>query len=347
VRVPPEARGEEFKGTHATRTLGSRDKAEALRNLPKVYDDLQAEFDKAAAKQSTSSKIPLLSLEELCRLQRERLLDSERQFRKEHIGGFIGDPVQLAQQYRKRLLDWLQQARARAIVHDYQYDEWFLTFLEKSGRGEVADRSRALPALARTTVKVVEEIIADDDALALEAAVQQQPGVPTLKEHSDAYLARRGSELTGERRAMIEAVVRDFVALTGGDRAISAYTKADAARFIDALLCLPANWVKDRKLRELDIATAAATAKSLGMPRQSAESIRKKVALIASVFADGKERFDGVAITFSMRLPKRPTANAAGDPYGPRELAKVLSSDLPGHLYWLTWLALCTGGAPQ
>lgn len=175
-------------------------------------------------------------------------------------------------------------------------------------------------------------------------AVKQPPGVPTLKEHSDAYLARRGSELTTERRAMIEAVVRDFLALTGGDRVISAYTKADGARFIDALLGLPANWLKNRKLRELDIATAAATAKALNLPRQSAESIRKKVALITSVFTDAKERYDGVTITFPAKgLPKGVTANKQRDPFEEQELTKLLSSDLPGHLYWLVWLGLCTG----
>ena len=48
VRVPPEARGGKFKGTHTSRTLGTRDKAEALRHRLKVYGDLQAEFEAAA-----------------------------------------------------------------------------------------------------------------------------------------------------------------------------------------------------------------------------------------------------------------------------------------------------------
>jgi hypothetical protein len=39
VRVPTEARGEKFKGTYTSRTLGTRDKAEALRHRLKVYGD--------------------------------------------------------------------------------------------------------------------------------------------------------------------------------------------------------------------------------------------------------------------------------------------------------------------
>ena len=55
VRVPPEARGEKFKGTHTSRTLATRDKAEALRDRLKVYGDLQAEFEAEAAKQASRS----------------------------------------------------------------------------------------------------------------------------------------------------------------------------------------------------------------------------------------------------------------------------------------------------
>ena len=105
VRVPQEARGEKFKGTHTTRTLATRDKAEALRNRLKVYAELQAEFEAEAAKHASSSastNLPLLSVEDVCRIQRERLLESERVFRKEHIAGFKGDAVQLAEQYRVR-----------------------------------------------------------------------------------------------------------------------------------------------------------------------------------------------------------------------------------------------------
>ena len=42
-------------------------------------------------------------------------------------------------------------------------------------------------------------------------------------------------------------------------------------------------------------------------------------------------------------LPKRGAANEQRDPFKPDELSKLLASDLPGHLHWLTWLGLCTG----
>ena len=55
VRVPEAARGEKFKGTHTTRSLRTRDKARALRHLPKVYDALQAEFETEAERQSSTA----------------------------------------------------------------------------------------------------------------------------------------------------------------------------------------------------------------------------------------------------------------------------------------------------
>jgi integrase len=348
VRVPPEARGGKFKGTHTSRTLGTRDKAEALRHRLKVYGDLQAEFEAEAAMQVASyaaGKLPLLSIEDVCRLRSEHMLQCERTFRREHIAGFRGDPVSLADQYRARLQRALNNARAEAIVRDFRHEDWFLNFLAADGKGEVANRDKALSALARTKVKVWQEIIADDEALALETALQQQPSsVPSLSEHANAYLARRSDEVTGDYRGLIQSVVRDFIALAGRDKAVTAYNKADAVVFVDALHCLPANWRKDRKLRNLDIVAAAKAAKDSGLPRQSAESIRKKIRLLSTVFADANERYGGVGITFPTGgLPKRAQANEQRDPFTEVELSELLASNIPGHLNWLTWLGLYTG----
>jgi integrase len=113
---------------------------------------------------------------------------------------------------------------------------------------------------------------------------------------------------------------------------------------VDALLCLPANWRKDRKLRHLDIAAAAKAAGDRGLPRQSAESIRKKIRLISALFADANERHGGVSITFPTKgLPKRVRANEQRDPFTEVELSRLLASNIPGHLNWLTWLGLYTG----
>ena len=156
---------------------------------------------------------------------------------------------------------------------------------------------------------------------------------PTLSAHSEAYLDRRARELTQERAAMFRAVVRDFIALVGADKPVSDYAKSDAIQFMDALACLPANWTKDRRLRVLSIGDAAAEAKLKGLPVQSAQSIRKKMALIKAIFADAKDRYEHVDITFPTRtLPKRAAANEARDPFTDQELKTLLGRPRPADL---------------
>jgi integrase len=285
-----------------------------------------------------------LTVSDVCRIQRERLLESEEQYRRERVGG-SADPIALAQDHHARLRRRLANARASATSRHFANAEWLLTWLSKSGRGEVANRDAALRALARNEVHVLREIIADDDALgALSPEDSPEEGTPTLSAHLDNYLGRRAKELTGERVAMFRAVVRDFIALAGADKPMSDYTKSDGFKFVDSMVRLPANWTKDRKLRSLAIGDAASEAKSMGLVGQSAQSIRKKVSLIKSVFADAKDRYDTVHITFPTRgLPKAGAANEARDPFTQRELTTLLESTLPGHLHWLTWAGLCTG----
>jgi integrase len=344
VRVPAEARGERFKGTHATRTLGTRDKAEALRKIPRTYEQLHAEFEaEVTSLGGVAPATSKLTISDVCRIQRERLLESEEQYRKERVVG-SADPVALAQDHHARLHRRLANARASVTSRHFANAEWLLTWLSKSGRGEVDNRDAALRALARNEVQVLREIIADDDALGALSPEDIPDETPTLSAHLDDYLFRRAKELTGERVAMFRAVVRDFIALAGANKPVSGYTKAHGLKFIDSMVALPANWTKDRKLRTLAIGDAASEAKSMGLVGQSAQSIRKKVSLIKSVFADAKDRYDGVHITFPTRgLPKAGAANEARDPFTQRELTTLLASTLPGHLHWLTWTGLCTG----
>jgi hypothetical protein len=78
VRVPQEARGARFKATHTTRSLVTRDKAEALRKIPRAYEQLHADFEAEATSlggvMPTASK---LTVSDVCRIQRQRLLESE------------------------------------------------------------------------------------------------------------------------------------------------------------------------------------------------------------------------------------------------------------------------------
>ena len=56
------------------------------------------------------------------------------------------------------------------------------------------------------------------------------------------------------------------------------------------------------------------------------------MALIKTVFADAKDRYEDMDITFPTRtLPKRGAANEARDPFTDQELKTLLGSTPPGH----------------
>jgi hypothetical protein len=56
VREPREAQVSRFNGGHTSRSLRTRDKADALRRLPDAYIALQAEFDAEATKLATAAE---------------------------------------------------------------------------------------------------------------------------------------------------------------------------------------------------------------------------------------------------------------------------------------------------
>jgi hypothetical protein len=117
VRVPPEAHGGRFNGTHNSRTLSTPDRkadneADANRNLPVVYDALVAEFEAEAAKLAGSAQTCVKSIADA------PLATIDEVYRR----------------YRKYILHGEQQER-------------FLTYLEKSSIGRVQDRGQAIRAL--------------------------------------------------------------------------------------------------------------------------------------------------------------------------------------------------------
>ena len=368
IRVPEEARGRRFKGTHTSRSLETRDKADACRKLPEVYIALLKEFDvevewlrtdppgvSVAEAQAKTGQI--LAVSEVCRLRRASIIESARQSRKEGTAALLRpgsavDVKQIAIRYRGDLRNRIDNARARLTVQDFHHQKWFLTYLSKSGIGDVADPDLAEAALAKTEIDVLTEILNDDMTLwpdlgtsALPASTfERTDSSPTLVQIQTSYLSARRGELAAERVALIGACVRDFNKIVGGDRPVTDYGKADALRFIDTLLMLPANWTKNRALRHLGIVAAAEEAKRLGMPRQLPKTLRKKIAILSALFAFASDRHEGVTIKFPTNgLPKGGPANEDKDAFTSDELRVLLTSSTSGNLFWLTWLGLYTG----
>lgn len=171
------------------------------------------------------------------------------------------------------------------------------------------------------------------------------PAVPNLSTLRESYISERGSGLSEERADTIRAVVRDFVAITS-DKPITTYGRDDASAFKEIMLALPGNWCKRKGLREYGIIEAAARAKTLGLPRQGAETIKKKWSILFSLFDYAGRNYDGVQNPFnakSLVVSDNLAANEQKSPFRSDELKILLGSALPGHLHWLTWLGLYTG----
>lgn len=394
VRVPPNARGNRFKASHVSRSLKTRDKAEALRRLAGVYDELLSEFDaeaktppklpvapevadcrpaatsspierQTAALTSTPSAVepaPEISALDVVRRYREFIVDGERQSRKEATDAarnnisVVYDPAMLAERFKSQLQRRLDAARGEAIVRDYQDAEWYLNFLERNGIGRVANRASAARELTLAKVRALKEMLSDDVELMADAPSSATVGsvtssAPLLSAFVTDYIAKRGSGLSAERADTIRATVRDLIEVVG-DKPVNTFTAADATSLEDILLKLPPNWRKNTKngLATLSITAAADTAAQLGLPRQSAKTIKKKWTILFGIFKHAAVKHGPIQNPFtSEALLVKDGGNANQDktPFKATELHQLLKSDLTelwdGRLHWLTWLGVYTG----
>ncbi len=376
VRVPEEARGGRFSGRHTTRSLGTRDKADAYEALPAIWQSLQTEFqdearllaaaslgasvavDASTVTTSTLSPLRVFSNDEVCQIYRDRIINSAWTSRREHLM-FVRSrpawqqptPEQLAEDYRTGLDSALASIRARLETCDLRQEQLFLKSLEKSGQGVVADQDGACLALALTDMQA--RVALRDDFIATRyqsgdtgssPPVLQVPApnqAPPLSTYVTTYVLRR--KPSSERAESLQATVREFIEHLG-DRPVDAYRSVDGSSFVSLLLTLPANWKKSKQLRNLRQADAAAKAKALDLPCQSPKTIRKKVAHLAMLFKAARGGHPGVTITFPLdEVPSTGPANKAKTPFVVSELQQLFDAKLGVDLHWISLISLFSG----
>ena len=266
------------------------------------------------------------------------------------------DPVKLATEYTQNVERRLEMARARQIVRDFASYEWFLNTLERSWDGQVVDRDEALQALCRTEQKALGLLASIDSGRASPPAFRQPstrhgpaplnatPSIPLLSEFINEFILRRGDSLSDEATNAYRAIVRDLIEVTV-DRPVSDYTVHDADEFEAVQRALPPNWRKKVGLRDLPIIQAAKKAETDGEPPQTPRNIRKKWSQLGTLFKHAVNRYGGrhPFQADMLQVDKSRAANSQWDPFAAHELAALMDSDLSGHLYWLTRLALFTG----
>lgn len=168
---------------------------------------------------------------------------------------------------------------------------------------------------------------------------------PTLSEVLEEYLRERGNDL---RKAIIDehrTTVRDFCDVVG-NKPVNAYTREDGRRFKEVLLALPANRLKLPQTRNLGAVQAAEVATKLGLPRQATKTVQNKRGTLRKIFDYASANYDGVFNPFANKaawaLSYKPGPNQR-DSFSDAELKALFGAPLPGYLYWLSWLGLCTG----
>lgn len=334
------------------RSLRTRDYNVAVDRSAAIYQSIQQEHLQPKLTSVEAASAPptttYLSIDEVCRLHRERLFASEVGFRAERAQSGVDDPAQLAAAYRLRLQQQLKLSRDKAMVHDFSEGNWFLTLLSKSGAGEVHDRNAALMALARTTVATLLEIIANDADIT-PTSVQPAPvatnsTAPLLSVVAEDYLRERGTKSTATAAIEIWAVARDLC-IIAGDKPVTDYRREDARAYKDILLTLAPNWQKKPQLRDLTIQQAAAKSAQLKLAAQSDKTKMKKWMYLNNVFKFAVGNYTDAFNPFDDSTIWAGGQSAAEEwtTFKPDELRKLLRSEMRGDLHWLTWLGLCTG----
>lgn len=330
----------------------------------------------SAPDDTAAPSLPLLSQKEACEAYYAFRLTEERTYRQDiakqalrdvpsfWAGDFIdlpaaitvpSDPLlvpelfwrALAAAMRASTMDSLEHAKLCAITFNIERYEGFIGGWNETEPRKIASDVNLLAALARTEIKVCQDILADDASLLPHEVPKEDvktDGAMKLSVFTDSYIARRGKGLSEERATTIRATVRDLIQISG-DKSVTAYTAADASGFEAVMLALPPNWMKNRTLRKLTIIKAAEKAKALGMQRQAAKNIRKKWAALSTVFENAELTYPvkNPFVAKALIVDDGVAANDQRDPFTSAELKALFASELPGPLHWLTLLGLYTG----
>lgn len=339
------------------RSLHTADQREALKRVPAAYQQLLDEFDSAEVKADeasapTAPKAPMMTVEAACAAYRDYLLECEHGARREFAQGGVDDHSALARSIRGRLEYVLRSARQKAVTYDFDHQVWWLAWLRNKGVGHVEPTTGNLLAVARAGIAAYVEILEADDTIlggevspATAVRLNDTPKGQKLSEVAEAYIAANGGKFTENVKVDIRGVVRDVVELVG-DKAVTDYTRADGKLVREVLTALPGNRHKRAALRGLSIREAVEKGREQGLEPQAPKTIQIKRAYLSRVFAFAAAEHDGVFDPFAANEAWKAVGEAAADQrdaFTADELKVLMSATLPGHMYWLTWLGLCTG----
>ncbi len=115
-----------------------------------------------------------------------------------------------------------------------------------------------------------------------------------------------------------------------GDKAISAYTKADGRAFKRALQHLPPNWTKHPRLRDLKIGPASARAAELALVPMSDKNINKLMNFVSAMWMWAMKQYDEVQTSplSGLKIEISQKARDDRDPFSMAQLALIFSAPI-------------------
>lgn len=195
------------------------------------------------------------------------------------------------------------------------------------------------------------------------AAPQTTPVGPLFSERAEIYRTKRERLGTWDRQTALQA--RKTFALFAelcGDRPVGGYVRADAVRFKDALIELPANYGKAAEFRGLSIAEIIERIKASSIRRLSARTVQRHLSALSCLWDEAVEAEECPAQIFGgFKLPAAKRAKDQRAMWTTEQLKQLFDTPVwqgcatssrrakPGHViirdekFWLPLIGLYSG----
>ncbi len=365
-----------YPKTVETYSLGTSDYHEALKLLRKASAEVDDRFEEhrqhlARQQEPALAELSDAQIRHVEDVYFAHLLDEDDDVRLE---GMTEDDLERYQRLTDNIDHFNRQGIARGIPPVYARSE-AEEVLKWSNVGLKLDpASPSWPKLIRAilsasvraaTAKRERNEGTPVETPAMPEAKAAAPG-PTASMIKDAWVAEKSRAKGGWTPATAKANqlwAERFIAMAG-DRPLSAYTKADAREFKSALLALPPNWTKVKKLEKLSMKEAAHRAISLSLEPMAGKNVNKVLGFLRAFWNWAEANYDAVPSNPFNGLNVKISGKARDErhPFTREELSAIFRSPIytgckniryhntPGELipsdqgiYWVPLIGLFTG----
>lgn len=337
LRVPADV-ADVYGRAHVWKSLRTTDEGEAKRRLHVIAAQVLAEFQAIRAQRIVGSSPDAEYQRTVAEDQRNRLAAWARAEGNEALF------------WRGRVIPLPDDPKTDALLAEA--DNLPAAF-DHARRQNLKREMRALAAkISRGDVGEFLETAGGDAEAALRLANARKRALSDIIDGADVSAVKdvRGDKLsvaaaawtreqgwTPKREAAVEAILRGFIE-TCGDKAIGAYTKADARNYKVVLQKVPANAHKRRQFARMTLPQIAAAST---LPAMSDANVNKHLAALKQLWKWLLEHYDEAAPVFIVsRLRAKQAPSEERDAFSAGDLKKIFAAPLytgcESEIHWQT-----------